>query len=51
MSPMSFVRRFTLIEFDRDALNRHEIESLKLAKEEGFSTHGASFLVRSELKN
>lgn len=50
MSPMSFVRRFTLIEFDRDALNRHEIESLKLAKEEGFSTHGASFSARSELE-
>lgn len=50
MSPLSFVRRFTLIEIDRKALNRHEIESLKLAQEEGFHTHGASFAVRNKLK-
>lgn len=46
MSPTSFMRRFTLLEMDQMALSRHEEESLKLAQQEGYLTHGASFKVR-----
>lgn len=46
MSPASFVRRFTVMEFDRSALERFHGESVQLAQEEGFSTHEISFSSR-----
>ena len=48
MSPATFNRRFTVMEFDRSALERFEQESTKLAEEEGFTTHEASFRNRRE---
>ncbi len=47
MSPLSFVRRFTILEMDKSALERHEQESLRLAKEEGFTTHVGTFTARA----
>ncbi len=46
MSPASFVRRFTVMEFDKDALERFSRESVQLAKEEGFLAHERSFKAR-----
>jgi len=48
MSPASFVRRFTVMEFDKMALLRFEKEAVKLAQEEGFRTHEASYRSRFE---
>ncbi len=46
MSPASFVRRFTVMEFDQSALERFEQESVELSQEEGFHTHEASYRKR-----
>jgi histidinol dehydrogenase len=46
MSPASFVRRFTVMEFDKSALERFQQESVFLSKEEGFPTREASFKSR-----
>lgn len=46
MSPASFVRRFTVMEFDKSALDRFQKEAVCLAKEEGFTTHEASLKSR-----
>ncbi|MDB5037950.1 MAG: Histidinol dehydrogenase [Bacteriovoracaceae bacterium] len=48
MSPASFVRRFTVMEFDKPALERLQKESISLAKEEGFLTHEAALQSRFE---
>jgi histidinol dehydrogenase len=48
MSPASFVRRFTVMEFDSAALGRFQKEAICLAEEEGFLTHEASFKTRLE---
>ena len=48
MSPALFCRRFSVVEFNREALERFEKESLNIAEEEGFFTHEASYKSRLE---
>lgn len=45
-SPAAFVRRFSVIEIQKDAVKRLQAESLALAEAEGFSTHKAAYKAR-----
>lgn len=49
ISPASFVRRFGLVEYSREALERYSKDAVLLAREVGFTTHENSYKTRVEI--
>lgn len=50
LSPSAFLRRFPYIEVSKEALERAQATSVRLAREEGFVSHDQSFQVRLDDK-
>jgi histidinol dehydrogenase len=48
ISPASFVRRFGVIEYSQNALDRYRKEAVHLAHEVGFTTHDQPYKTRFE---
>ncbi len=50
-SPAAYMRRFSLIEVQKEAVKRLQQESMALAQAEGFLTHQAAFRTREDERN
>jgi len=50
-SPASFLRRFSVIEVQKEAVQRLKQESIALAVAEGFATHQGAFKTRDDERN